>query len=34
MHEEYNRNLTLQFKEVYIFKAKPQVIYMDRFFTK
>lgn len=34
VHKEYNRTLTFQFKEVYIFKAKPQVIYTDRFFTK
>lgn len=31
MHEEYNRSLTFQFKEEYIFRAKPQVIYTDRF---
>lgn len=30
MHEEYNKSLTFQFKEVYIFRAKPQVIYTDR----
>lgn len=31
IHKEYNKSLTFQFKEVYIFRAKPQVTYMDIF---